>query len=172
MPVSVERYATTMIPNPRQSLALLPAAIALALTAAPASAQDRPVPYWASIRVDEVNMRVGPAETYAIAWVFHRKQLPMKVVRLKEGWRLVQDPEGAQGWMLARFLSPERSAIVTAGEPVDMREEPAANARLRWRLAPGVVGKLGDCESGWCKLDVAGRTGFVMQSRLWGAGEP
>jgi len=172
---AVKRYAAAMIPNPRN---ILPAALAacgaaaLVLCATPASAEDREVPYWASIRVDEVNMRVGPAETYGIAWVYHRKHLPMKVVRLKEGWRLVRDPDGAQGWMLARFLSPERSAVVTAGEPADMREEASLSATLKWRLAPGVVGMLGDCDSGWCKLDVDGRKGFVPQDRLWGAGKP
>jgi SH3-like domain-containing protein len=35
-----------------------------------------------------------------------------------------------------------------------------------------VVGALGDCEAGWCELDVAGREGWVRAERLWGAGEP
>jgi SH3-like domain-containing protein len=43
---------------------------------------------------------------------------------------------------------------------------------LRWNLEPGVVGKLGDCEAGWCELSVGPRKGWVEQKRLWGAGEP
>jgi len=145
------------------SLRLLVLAL-LALLAVPASAEDREVPYWASIRSDPVNMRVGPAKSYPIAWVFHRKQLPVKVVRLMEGWRLVEDPSGERGWILARFLSPEHTALVVGKGPVDMRERGDAAAPLKWRLAPGVVGKLGDCEEGWCLLEVGKRRGFVPES--------
>jgi SH3-like domain-containing protein len=146
--------------------------IALLAVAAPAAAQDEEVPYWASIRSGEVNLRVGPAESYRIAWVYHRPQLPMKVVRRNEGWRLVEEPDGTRGWMLARFLSRERTAIVRGEGTADMRETGEAGARLLWRVEPGVVGKLGDCDSGWCRFDLAGRIGFVPQARLWGAGDP
>jgi SH3-like domain-containing protein len=142
------------------------------LLAAPAGAADSDVPYWASLRVDEVNMRVGPAEDYKISWVYHRKRLPMRVVRLKEGWRLVEDPDGGKGWILARFLTRERGAIVKGDTPADMREKGEAGAKLLWRLEPGVTGKLGDCVRGWCQFDVNGLLGFVEQDRLWGAGEP
>jgi SH3-like domain-containing protein len=143
------------------------------LTAATAaSAQDRDVPYWASIRVGKVNMRVGPSESYEISWVYKRKGLPLKVLRLQEGWRLVQDPDGARGWLVGRFLSLDRSAIVKGEGLADMREAADGHSRLRWRLEPGVVGKLGDCDSGWCRFDVDGRAGYVAEDRLWGAGEP
>ena len=138
----------------------------------PASAQDREVPYWASLRVDEVNMRVGPSANYPIDWVYKRKNLPVKVVRLMQGWRLVRDPDGAQGWIVARLLSPERSAIVVGEGLTAMRAEPSASSALRWNVEPGVVGMLGECEAGWCELDVEGRVGWVEQDRLWGAGEP
>jgi len=143
-----------------------------AFGAAPAAAQDREVPYWASIRVEEVNMRVGPGATYNVAWVYHRKQLPLRVLRLKEGWRLVEDPDGAQGWVLGQFLSLERSAIVQGKGNAEMRAKASGDARLMWRLEPGVVGKLGDCEAGWCRFAVGAHLGFVKADRLWGAGKP
>ena len=149
---------------------LLPAA--LALLAAPVSAQDESVPYWASIRATVVNMRVGPAETYKIEWVYKRVGLPMKVLRRKDGWRLVEDPDGARGWMLARFLSRDRSAYVIGDDQAEMRKEPNGGARMLWLIEPGVTGKLEQCEAGWCALDVDGHRGFVRQERLWGAGAP
>jgi len=139
---------------------------------APAQAQDREVPYWASVRVAEVNMRVGPGATYNIAWVYHRPQLPLKVLRLKEGWRLVQDPDGARGWVLGQFLSLERTGIVRGSGLAPMRDKGGAQAKLLWKLEPGVVGKLGDCEAGWCRFAVGAHLGFVEQDRLWGADEP
>ncbi len=154
------------------SARILSSLAAVSLVASPALAADKDVPYWASIRAEEVNLRVGPGEDYRIAWVYHRHHLPLKVLRLKEGWRLVQDPDGARGWMMARFLSRDRGAIVTGKEPADMREKADAGSNLRWQLQPGVTGKLGDCANGWCQFDVNGRSGFVAQDRLWGAGEP
>ena len=126
----------------------------IAIHSPPAMAQDSETPYWASIRV------------------YRRKQLPLKVLRISEGWRLVEDPDGTKGWMVARFLSRDRTAIITGTKPAAMRAEPAAGARLAWKLEPGVVGALGECEAGWCRFDVGGRAGWVRQDRLWGASAP
>lgn len=152
-------------------LMFLTAAAGCAL-AAPAAAQDVEVPYWASIRASEVNMRVGPGEDYRINWVYRRPHLPVKVLRMMEGWRLVQDPDGARGWMLARFLSRERGAIVKGKDLAEMREAGEEGSRLLWKLQPGVVGKLGDCKTAWCKFEVAGHVGYVREARVWGAGVP
>lgn len=138
----------------------------------PAYAEDRDVPYWASLRVDEVNMRVGPSESYPIAWVYHRAGLPVKVVRLYQGWRRVRDPDGAEGWILARMLNPQRSAIVIGKGLAPMRAGASEASPLRWNVEPGVVGRLGDCEDGWCQFDVTGRKGWIEQTRLWGPGKP
>jgi SH3-like domain-containing protein len=148
--------------------------VALAVLAASsqASAQDREVPYWASLRASEVNLRVGPSESYPIDWVYHRKALPVKVVRLYQGWRRIRDQDGAEGWVVARLLNPARTAVVVGKGLAPMRAEADADAALRWQLEPGVVGKLRDCEAGWCELDVDGHKGWVEQKRLWGAGEP
>ena len=146
--------------------------IAFLLLAVPASAQDREVPYWATLRAEVANMRVGPSEAYPIEWVYRRKGLPVKVVRLMQGWRLVEDPDGERGWIVARLLDPDRGAIVVGDGLADMRAEPDAAATLRWRVEPGVVGALEGCEDGWCELNVDGHKGWVREERLWGAGEP
>ena len=139
--------------------------------AVPAAAQDREVPYWASIRASELNMRVGPSADYKIAWVYRRAGLPVRVVRVMEGWRLIEDPDGEKGWVVARLLSPDRTAIVTEGEPAAMRAAPTPAAELKWRIEAGVVGTLGECSSGWCELQLDDRSGWVEQDRLWGDDE-
>lgn len=149
---------------------LLP--LALVCLAVPAVAQDREVPYWATLRAEEVNMRVGPSEAYPIEWVYRRPGLPVKVVRVNQGWRLVEDPDGERGWIVARLLDPDRGAIVVGDGLAEMRAAPEASAKVLWRAEPGVTGELGDCEADWCELDVAGREGWVRAERLWGAGEP
>ena len=145
---------------------------AVTLFGSPAQAQDREVPYWASLRASEINMRVGPSADYKIDWVYRRKGLPVKVVRVMEGWRLIEDPDGTRGWVASRLLDPTRAAVVIGKGPADMREDADGSAQLKWKLAPGVVGRLGECSSGWCELMVGNRSGWVRQDRLWGAGEP
>jgi SH3-like domain-containing protein len=92
------------------------------------------------------------------------------VVRLHEGWRLVEDPEGTRGWILARFLSRQRTAIV-AGSVAELRERPGGG-KLMWRAEPGVVGALGKCEAGWCRIDADGRKAWIAAAAIWGEGEP
>ncbi|WP_305096174.1 SH3 domain-containing protein [Croceibacterium aestuarii] len=144
----------------------------LLVFAVPAGAQDRETPYWASLRAEVANMRVGPSENFPIDWVYKRKGLPVKVVRVMEGWRLVVDQDGAQGWFYAPLLSPERAAVIIGKGLAAIRAAPAADAALRWKAEPGVVGKLGDCQQDWCEFDAAGRKGWVAAERLWGDGEP
>lgn len=153
------------------------AALLLALAFAvpgPARAQDRQVPYWATIRgsASELNMRVGPSADYPISWVYKRPGLPVKVMRVHESWRLVQDPSGTRGWVASRLLSPERGAIVTGGRPAPMRAGPSPESGLKWFIEAGVVGELGDCTMGWCEFTIGARAGWVEQARLWGAGDP
>ena len=145
---------------------------ALVLLGVPAQAQDREVPYWASLRYDETNLRVGPSKEYKIDWVYRRKGLPVKVVRVLEGWRLIQEPDGTRGWVAQRQLNPERGALVIGEGNVAMREDADGGSTIKWRLEPGVVGVLGDCGRGWCEFSVANRRGYVRQEQLWGAGEP
>lgn len=135
------------------------------------SAQDREAPYWATMRFNEVNMRVGPSQEYPIEWVYKREGLPVRVVRLREGWRLIEDHEGTQGWVAASQLSPRLGAMVIGDGLADLLEAPSANSALRWRAEPGVIGELLRCREGFCEIDVAGRSGWVAQDRLWGAGE-
>ncbi|NVE93939.1 hypothetical protein HUO12_03405 [Altererythrobacter sp. JGD-16] len=155
-------------------VSLLTAVLASAVIIQPAhlAAQTQETPYWASLRVSEVNMRVGPSMDYRIDWVYKRQGLPVRVLRVMEGWRLVQDPDGTQGWVSQRMLTRSRGALVIGEGVAALRERPDEDSTVRWNLEPGVVGKLGDCQQDWCELNVDGRTGFIKVSRLFGAGEP
>lgn len=157
----------------RKSLILFAlSGLAVLAAVSPAHAQDREVPYWASLSSNEVNMRVGPNERYRISWVYRREGLPVKVVRLQQGWRLIEEPDGTQGWVFNQLLSLRRTAIVTGEGLVPIREMPQGGSRLLWNMEPGVIGQLGECEAGWCQFDVAGHEGWVEQGHLWGAGNP
>lgn len=155
----------------RVLLKMIPPAMAV-LAASPAMGDGREVPYWASLRAGEVNMRVGPSEAYPISWVYRRAALPVKVVRINQGWRLIQDPDGTRGWVVARLLKLQQTAIVVGKGAAEIRADADLNAKVLWQARPGVVGIAGKCSAGWCKLAIGGRQGWISQDRVWGAGEP
>jgi SH3-like domain-containing protein len=142
------------------------------LVATPLAAQDREVPYWASIKTEELNLRAGPGRDYPVRWVYHRPGLPLKVIRVHEGWRLVRDPAGDEGWVTANLLSKDRGGIVIGKGLAAIREKPAEGSKLKWNAEPGVVGRIDDCDAGWCQFDVGGRAGFMRADRLWGSAQP
>jgi SH3-like domain-containing protein len=149
-----------------QRLLILPAL----LLSTSAMAADNGFPVWKSLRDPVVNMRVGPGEDYAIRFVYHRQNMPIKVLRAYQGWYFVEDSDGARGWIMMRFLNKTRTALVRGKDTVEMRNAPGG--ALLWRLSPGVVGRIGECKDGWCLFDVDKHTGFVPQDRLWGASNP
>lgn len=159
------------MPKSRHLLPLLLAAAA-ACTGLPARAADPDVPAWAAMGKEQTNMRVGPGREYRISWTYVRKGLPVKVLRQMGGWWLVEDPDGARGWVLAQFVSRKLHTGMVRGQPTEIRESRDGGGRVLWRAAPGVIGHLGACDNGWCAFDIDGRKGYVAQSAVWGAGAP
>jgi SH3-like domain-containing protein len=142
---------------------------AAALVQASAQAQrERQPPYWVSLSANDALMRTGPAQTYPAQWRYVRRGLPMRVIAVQPSWRKVQDPLGAQGWIMVRLLSDQRTALVVGAEPRPMHAEADEGSPVRFRVEPGVVGNIEGCEAGWCELDVQGRRGFIRASFIFG----
>ncbi len=139
--------------------------------AAPAAAQEKQPPYWASIASGQAMTRTGPGKTYPGVWLYQRRDLPVRVVKKYENWRLIQDPDGAQGWMLVTLLSDRRTAVVKKGEPRPVRTDASEVARVRYMAEPGVVGRIDKCSEGWCRIAIGKREGYVRTSDIWGVGE-
>ena len=141
---------------------------ATAMVAGVALAQPaRPLPYWASLTAGDALLRTGPGRNYPATWRYRRVGLPLKVVAVHESWRKVRDPDGTEGWMASVLLTERRTAMVRSGE-TPLRAEPSAAAPVRWRAAPGVVGRISQCRAGWCAIDVGGREAFIATAGLWG----
>ena len=141
--------------------------------AAPALAQEKQPPYWASIASGQAMMRTGPGRNYPGTWLYQRRDLPVRVVQLYPSWRKIVDPDGVHGWMLVTLLSARRSGIVKPGAPRDLRTKPDSNAPVHYRAEPGVVGRLDHCDGNWCHFTAFNRDGYIAQDQLYGvaAGE-
>ncbi len=129
-----------------------------------------PLPRWAALRSDDVNMRVGPGTRFPIQWEYHRRDLPVQILREVEVWRLVEDQDGVKGWVHQATLVGRRSFVVKGAEVV-LRRSPDEAAAPVARLKPGVVGRLRACAAGaaWCEVQVGEYRGWLKREQFWGS---
>ena len=167
--------------------ALLASGLATGAAAAPAGPEaglgpvtKLPLPRYASLKTDRVNLREGPSKDHRTLWVFQRAGLPVEIVGEFETWRRIRDSEGTEGWVLHSLLSGRRTALVNAGPDkgaekaaVSLRAKADDGASDEARLQTGVIGSVKSCTGTWCRLIVALPSkrdvdGYIRQNRLWG----
>ncbi len=157
---------------------------ALAILAALALAPDQafadpvgpvtklPLPRYASLKTDRVNLREGPSKDHPTKWVYQRAGLPVEITAEFEIWRRVRDSEGVEGWVLHSLLSGRRTALVTPnrkGEDAKIFVRPSESADLAATLQSGVIVNIRNCDGAWCLIDGNGFKGYIQQVKLWGA---
>ena len=152
--------------------ALAALAAAPAQAGAPAGAvTGLPLPRYASLKTDRVNLREGPSKDHATKWVFQRAGLPVEITAEFATWRRVRDSEGAEGWVLHTLLSGRRTALVGPGKKdatFNVVAGPADKADLVAQLQAGVIVNIKKCDGAWCQVFGDGYKGFVKQNDLWG----
>lgn len=128
-----------------------------------------PLPRWASLRADEVNMRVGPGMRFPIEWQYRRRDLPVQILREVEVWRLVRDQDGVKGWVHQATLIGRRGFVVKVAEAV-MHSSASETAAPVARLKEGVVGRIRGCAAGaaWCEVQVGDYRGWVLRDQIYG----
>ncbi len=146
-----------------------------------------PLPRYASLKTDRVNLREGPSKDHRTLWVFQRAGLPVEIIGEFETWRRIRDAEGTEGWVLHSLLSGRRTAIVIAsktngkgkgegeGKPdTTLYARADETSGEQARLQAGVIGNVKSCTGTWCRIIVAlpqkggDVDGYVRQERLWG----
>ena len=129
-----------------------------------------PLPRWASLRSDEVNLRAGPGTRYPVDWVYRRHDLPVEIEREFEVWRLIRDQDGYRGWVHAATLTGRRSFVVEGADRL-LRSSPSDDAAPVALLKAGVVGRIRSCEpeKSWCDMQVGDYRGWLKRDQVWGA---
>ena len=126
------------------------------------------IPRFVSVRVDQANLRTGPDRYFPIRTVLLRRGMPVKVIDEFKLWRKIVLYDGMVGWLHQSLITGRRTFLVLA-EPVDMREEPSAEADVVARLEPHALVGLTECGGDWCALSSGGYDGWVPRSAGWGA---
>ena len=127
------------------------------------------VPRYVSLKYGEVNARVGPDEAHRLLWIYKSKGLPVQVVAETREWRRICDPEGGLAWVHKRTTDGRRTAMRVKAEPLALRAQPKADARVTAYLAGRSIAGLDRCEKGWCKLKAGGESGWAPEAEIWGA---
>jgi SH3-like domain-containing protein len=131
-----------------------------------------PLPRYASLKTDRVNLREGPSKDHPTKWVYQRAGLPVEITAEFEIWRRVRDSEGVDGWVLHSLLSGRRTALVTPnrkGEDTKIFARPSESADPAATLQSGVIVNIRNCDGAWCLIDGDGFKGYIQQVKLWGA---
>ena len=135
--------------------------------ARPAHAQEAETAQYGSIKWRRVNVRAGPGFQYPIRWIFQRRDMPVLLQRELDNWYLIRDWQGEEGWIHRAAISRQRTVIVV-GVMRAVRRTPAPDAPLVARVQGGVVGRLDECEGGWCRADFDGFRGWIPRDQIWG----
>ncbi len=129
-----------------------------------------PLPRFASLKTDRVNLREGPSKDHATKWVYERAGLPVEITAEFEIWRKVRDSEGVEGWVLHSLLSGRRTGLVEPKneENSKLYTRAASSAALAATLQSGVIVNIRRCDGAWCLVDGDGFKGYIEQDKLWG----
>jgi SH3-like domain-containing protein len=130
-----------------------------------------PIPRFVSLRSNNVNVHVGPGKNYPVEWKYVRMNLPVEIIAEFDTWRKIRDVDGTETWVHKSLLSSKRHGIVLQ-KIRNLRDTPEDNSKVRAKLEPGVLIKLIECTTGWCKVEAQKDTskykGWLKRSALWG----
>ena len=137
----------------------------------PLKTSGLPLPRFASLRSDNVNLRAGPGTRYRVDWEYHRHDLPVLIEReFEDAWRQVRDPDGIQGWVNQANLTGRRNFIIKGADAI-VRADAKDSAAIVATFNVGVIGRIRACEkdSEWCQVQSNGHKGFLRRTQFWGA---
>lgn len=125
-----------------------------------------PLPRFASLRFEEVNVRTGPGSRYPIRWVYKRKAMPIEIIEEFGDWRKLKDVEGDEGWSHKSQLTGTRSVIIR--EDSTLQRYPEADAPALLKAHKGVTARLLECNADWCQMQIQSYKAWLPKKRIWG----
>ncbi len=126
-----------------------------------------PLPRFASLKSETINMRTGPGTRYPVRWMYQRKGLPIEIIDEFDSWRKVRDHTGETGWVFKSMLSGRRTAIFLS-HIGQLHSAPEKESPVILRIESGVIADIITCQAQWCKLQVDNVKGWSPMGQLWG----
>jgi SH3-like domain-containing protein len=130
-----------------------------------------PLPRYASLKSDKVNLREGPTKDHRTKWIYQRAGLPVEIIAEFENWRRIRDSEGTEGWVFHSLLTGRRTALVAPwleDRPVPLYARGSKDASVEAQLLPGVLANIKSCSDQWCRISGDGFDGYIEKTQVWG----
>lgn len=142
-----------------------------------------PLGRYGSLVSDEVNVRRGPGDRYAVSWTFIEKGLPVEITREFGNWFKIRDYESNEGWIHRQLISnTKRTALVTPwslDESTNLHQKPDIVSKVSAQLDGFVLVNVRECDGDWCNVfgtyspngkgeRNARFEGWITQGSLWG----
>ncbi len=133
------------------------------------AATSLPVPRFATLRSNNIIMRVGPGREYPIKWKLHRKGLPIKILAEYDTWRQVICHDGSKGWIHQSLLSGKRNLLVV-GDGKFLLSSSNRSAMVKAKLSDQLLlaTKVKKCTSDRCPVTIQDQWGWVNKKDVWG----
>lgn len=129
------------------------------------------VPRYVTLKSNPVRARSGPSDDHRVVWIYQVRGLPVQVVGETKDWRRICDPDGGLSWVNKLTTDGRRAVIRTAPDPAPILKSPKDGAPVSAYLASRALASLDRCDGAWCKIKVAGASGWIRASDVWGVAE-
>ena len=127
------------------------------------------LPRFVTVSESKANVRRGPGEEYPLLWQYRRQGLPLEIIAEYQKWRRIRDHEGDEGWMHSRLLRGPRMVMVrSAPNALALKSRADTSAATKAYVQDGALGKISDCQGGWCEVAFEGHQGWLPRNQLWG----
>lgn len=150
------------MPGIRPRFLLVAGALAVALSALPASALEfRSVAPKAAILYDAPSVKANKV-------LLLGKGYPVELLVTLEGWYKVRTASGELAWIEARDLAPARMLTVKVAR-ADVRTEPQDDAQAVFQAEQDVLLEFLELSGAFARVRHAdGETGYVRIDQVWG----
>lgn len=131
---------------------------------------DLPIPRFACLRSNKVNMHVGPGVKYPVEWTFVCKSMPLMITAEFEQWRRVKAIDGTVGWIHKSMLSSKKNKILE--QDTAMYTRASKNSKKIANLSKWVVVDVLKSSKSWSKVstktdDGLKIIGWVKNNSFW-----
>ena len=143
---------------------------------------------WGSLKYSKTYLRTGPSKNNKVMWVYKKKGLPVKIIRVKGDWKEVILPKNQKGWINSSQFSKRRTALIrdhiSETEKV-LRNHKSLSIKDRNKnpiayVHKGVIVKLISCSNDLCEVGIDIKkekyffrnsyslNGYIEKNNLWG----
>ena len=133
------------------------------------SVEEQPIPRFVSIKFDEVNGRFGPGKNYPVKFVLKKKNMPVKVIKEYEHWRLLELIDGDTVWLHKSQISGFRYGTLK-NDGYENIYKNSDGEKVIAKVGYGNIFKIKSCKksSPYCLVKIQNEEGFIKRNSIFG----